>query len=333
MNEKKGEAANRTGVEAERPASGFTDSGCFDTGFFNSESSYSDCEFFSVHLPGHELVCGVRGAAVEINNVSECLKKLNKIAEKNNAYIICLNKENIAGIEHIESAVFHAGRSWFIDKPISNSFEMEVLLYAGGTRQCSLAGAFGLHNGKNCLYICVCIKKETNRRLEAELNKEIDRKINREKDRRSTNKICNGDLELSFKEVDKSFMKVEDVFKQLNRFFDFSILLDSGQVVPGQISGIFGLKNLEKDETIKKFEKNECQSECEIKFENELVQEGKNFAELKKINLDKINQANNKKIVRLMKLFDISEEEIESVGIEKFTELVLERVALLDVSK
>jgi KEOPS complex subunit Cgi121 len=33
---------------------------------------------------------------------------------------------------------------------------MEALLYAAGTRQCSIAVSFGLHEGKNNLYICCC---------------------------------------------------------------------------------------------------------------------------------------------------------------------------------
>jgi len=33
---------------------------------------------------------------------------------------------------------------------------MEALLYAAGTRQCSVAVSFGLHEGKNNLYICCC---------------------------------------------------------------------------------------------------------------------------------------------------------------------------------
>ena len=50
----------------------------------------------------------------------------------------------------------HANRSFTRGSAISNSFEMEALLYAAGTRQCSAAVAFGLHEGENHLYICCC---------------------------------------------------------------------------------------------------------------------------------------------------------------------------------
>jgi KEOPS complex subunit Cgi121 len=33
---------------------------------------------------------------------------------------------------------------------------MEALLYASGSRQCSVASSFGIHDGKNRAYICCC---------------------------------------------------------------------------------------------------------------------------------------------------------------------------------
>jgi KEOPS complex subunit Cgi121 len=33
---------------------------------------------------------------------------------------------------------------------------MEALLYASGTRQCSTAERFGIHDGENRAYVCLC---------------------------------------------------------------------------------------------------------------------------------------------------------------------------------
>ena len=37
---------------------------------------------------------------------------------------------------------------------ISNTLEMESLLYAAGSRQCNIAATFGIHEGENRVYIC-----------------------------------------------------------------------------------------------------------------------------------------------------------------------------------
>ena len=37
---------------------------------------------------------------------------------------------------------------------ISNTLEMESLLFAAGTRQCSIAASFGIHEGENSVYVC-----------------------------------------------------------------------------------------------------------------------------------------------------------------------------------
>ncbi|MDD1702689.1 MAG: KEOPS complex subunit Cgi121, partial [Methanoregula sp.] len=71
-------------------------------------------------------------------------------------HIVCFDAEKMAGRRHAEMAIRHAYRSFSNGTAISNSPEMEALLYAAGTRQCSLAVSFGLHEGENCLYVCCC---------------------------------------------------------------------------------------------------------------------------------------------------------------------------------
>ena len=187
------------------------------------------------------LFCGIKKATANIDNIPEYLSFIKKIADEYDAYVICLNEENIAGYEHIESAVFHAKRSWFEEKPISNSFEMEVLVYAAGTRQCSKATSFGLKKGENSLYICVCIIRTDN--FESE-------------------------------EKNGKIKSIIEIFEKLNDFFEFT------------------QNSRNKNEKIP-----------------------------------------DEKIKKLMKIFDIPKKEIESVGTDRISELVLERVALLDVFK
>jgi KEOPS complex subunit Cgi121 len=84
------------------------------------------------------------------------LEVLRKIARHYSANIVCFDAEKLAGLAHTEAALRHAHRSFKQGSMISNSFEMEALLYAAGTRQCSAAVSFGLHEGKNHLFVCCC---------------------------------------------------------------------------------------------------------------------------------------------------------------------------------
>ena len=43
---------------------------------------------------------------------------------------------------------------FFPEKPISNSFEMEALLFAAGSRQCLVAALFGIQEGENRIFVC-----------------------------------------------------------------------------------------------------------------------------------------------------------------------------------
>ena len=83
-----------------------------------------------------------------------CLRLIQEVARNYSAHIVCFDADKLAGREHAEAAVRHAKRSVLSAKPISNSFEMEALLFAAGSRQCSVATFFGIHAGENNIYVC-----------------------------------------------------------------------------------------------------------------------------------------------------------------------------------
>ncbi len=103
-----------------------------------------------------DVTCQIRYAQVTVRNISSLLKKIRTIAGQSGSSIVCFDADKLAGQEHAHMALRYAQRSFSSDCAISNSFEMEALLYAAGTRQCSVAVSFGLHEGKNNLYICCC---------------------------------------------------------------------------------------------------------------------------------------------------------------------------------
>jgi len=104
----------------------------------------------------NELVCEIRYAEVEIENPEIFLCKVRDLAIRFGSKIVCFDADKISGKTHAETALRHASRSIASGSSISNSFEMEALLYAAGSRQCSVATSFGLHAGNNRLYIGCC---------------------------------------------------------------------------------------------------------------------------------------------------------------------------------
>jgi KEOPS complex subunit Cgi121 len=52
------------------------------------------------------------------------------------------------------AAVMRAVRAFESGDTISNTLEMEALLFAAGSRQCNIAASFGFHTGENRVYIC-----------------------------------------------------------------------------------------------------------------------------------------------------------------------------------
>jgi KEOPS complex subunit Cgi121 len=96
----------------------------------------------------------IRSAKIIVQNPAQFLVSLRKIASEYSTRIICFDADMLAGRRHAEAAVHRALRSFEGRTPISNSIEMEALLYACGNRQCSSASRFGIHKGENRSYVC-----------------------------------------------------------------------------------------------------------------------------------------------------------------------------------
>ncbi|HKM40999.1 MAG TPA: KEOPS complex subunit Cgi121 [Methanocorpusculum sp.] len=92
---------------------------------------------------------------LEVEDVARTLKSVNAIGKETKSTIVLLDAAKIAGKEHIESAVLHAKRSFADGKNIARTLSMEILVYASGQRQCALAPRFGLHEGKNTVYVLI----------------------------------------------------------------------------------------------------------------------------------------------------------------------------------
>ncbi|MDD1693691.1 MAG: KEOPS complex subunit Cgi121 [Methanoregula sp.] len=96
----------------------------------------------------------IRAARCCIDDKPGFLRVLTETARQFNTHIICFNADMLAGKRHAESAMQHAIRSFDAGTAISKTLEMEALLYAAGSRQCSVAALFGFHEGENCLWVC-----------------------------------------------------------------------------------------------------------------------------------------------------------------------------------
>ena len=97
------------------------------------------------------IFCGT----VTVSAVKETIAEINDAADKADSTVVLFDAEKIAGFAHIESAVAHAKRSFAEGKQIARSLSMEILVYASGQRQCSLASKFGLHDGENKVYVLI----------------------------------------------------------------------------------------------------------------------------------------------------------------------------------
>ncbi|HVP95695.1 KEOPS complex subunit Cgi121 [Methanoregula sp.] len=100
--------------------------------------------------------CTIRYAEACVRDPAVFLEKVREIADRMDSRIVCFDADKLAGEKHAEVALRQAYRSFCSGEAISNSFEMEALLYAAGSRQCSVAVSFGLHGGENRLYVCCC---------------------------------------------------------------------------------------------------------------------------------------------------------------------------------
>jgi len=98
----------------------------------------------------------IRTAIFNVPGCSKFLSGLRAVATTHSTRIICFNADMMAGRAHVEAAMTRALRSVRSGTAISSSLEMEALLYASGSRQCSIAERFGIHEGENRAYVCLC---------------------------------------------------------------------------------------------------------------------------------------------------------------------------------
>jgi KEOPS complex subunit Cgi121 len=98
----------------------------------------------------------LRKAVFRVSGCSGFLTRLRAIGRDRRTRIICLNADLMAGRAHVEAALERALRAVRAGTAISSSLEMEALLFASGNRQCSIAERFGIHEGENRAYVCLC---------------------------------------------------------------------------------------------------------------------------------------------------------------------------------
>ncbi len=96
----------------------------------------------------------IRHAKITIDDRNAYLRMIHGIARSYSTHIVCFDADKLAGRDHAEAALQHAQHSFFSERPISNSFEMEALLFAAGSRQCLVAALFGIQEGENRTFVC-----------------------------------------------------------------------------------------------------------------------------------------------------------------------------------
>jgi KEOPS complex subunit Cgi121 len=97
----------------------------------------------------------VRKVTFTCEDIPLFLEVLNRICSCHHCSIVLLDATRVAGLAHVCSALDHAVRSWKTSTNIARSFQMETLLFAAGSRQCTEAARVGIHKGFNMAY-CVC---------------------------------------------------------------------------------------------------------------------------------------------------------------------------------
>jgi KEOPS complex subunit Cgi121 len=100
--------------------------------------------------------CAILQFRADIGEPEEFLRNVRVIASCYGVSVILFDASMMAGIAHVRSSLSHALRALREERPISNSLEMEALLYASGSRQCQHAIRFGIHAGRNDAYLCIC---------------------------------------------------------------------------------------------------------------------------------------------------------------------------------
>jgi KEOPS complex subunit Cgi121 len=105
-------------------------------------------------MPHSPVASEIRAARCTISNTAAFLRDLRAVAAELDTRIVCFNADIIAGRVHAATAVARAVRAFEEGVTISNTLEMEALLFASGSRQCNIAVSFGIHKGENRVYIC-----------------------------------------------------------------------------------------------------------------------------------------------------------------------------------
>jgi KEOPS complex subunit Cgi121 len=105
-------------------------------------------------MPHPPVITDIRAAVCTVHDLTVFLQDLRSIAADHDTHIICFNADMLTGSVHAVSAAERAVRAFEAGINISNNLEMECLLYAAGSRQCSIAASFGIHEGENRMYVC-----------------------------------------------------------------------------------------------------------------------------------------------------------------------------------
>ena len=100
--------------------------------------------------------CDIHQFRLDITCPGEFLNYSRDLGASKGATIILFNADRMAGRAHVVSALCHAFRAFERGEAISNTVEMESLLYAAGSRQCEVGMEFGVHPGENRVYLCIC---------------------------------------------------------------------------------------------------------------------------------------------------------------------------------
>ncbi|MFA5294352.1 MAG: KEOPS complex subunit Cgi121 [Methanoregulaceae archaeon] len=100
--------------------------------------------------------CCIRNFRITIHDRDAFLQLVRDLSQRQGVHIILFDADQMAGQAHAESAIAHAFRAFEQGHQISNSVEMEALLYAAGSRQCIQGARFGVHPGINRTYLCIC---------------------------------------------------------------------------------------------------------------------------------------------------------------------------------
>ncbi|EHQ35413.1 KEOPS complex subunit Cgi121 [Methanoplanus limicola] len=226
-------------------------------------------------------------AEVTVSDEGDFLKGIREISAENNVYITFFDVDYIADVKHIESALLHALRAFCRGENISRSPDMEVLLYAAGTRQCSCAVQTGLKKGLSNYYVLI-------------FDFPGEQKISGEGKFRS-------DIPDFFVLDDKITIRKyprDDSCKSDEFEGRYARILTSLSIISCSFPAIGDLRKKDQDD-----KKSDLSAE----------------------NIPKNAGSSEGKYVR--SFFEISEDEIQASPEKKITDFVLERVALLEISK